>query len=248
MPLRDPSSLSAKPGAWGDLLLTLPVFLVYELGVVFLNVRNATDVVTERLLDLAHGDRLTYLEITAAIGLGTALVFAILGRGQAFRPRKLLQTCFEGAVYATAMGTAASWVVGRLFAGVHHGLAPPGPTASVVMSFGAGFYEELAFRAVLFGGGTRLLLWLLGGSVVAQGAGGPSPTLGRIAVTLFWALGSAAIFSGMHYFGALGDPFDMRTFVARGVLGLALTLVYVLRGFAAAVWTHALYDVWVLAL
>jgi len=34
--------------------------------------------------------------------------------------------------------------------------------------------------------------------------------------------------------------------VARAVLGLALTLVYSMRGFAAAVWTHALYDVWVL--
>jgi len=30
------------------------------------------------------------------------------------------------------------------------------------------------------------------------------------------------------------------------VLGLALTLIFATRGFAAAVWTHALYDVWVL--
>jgi hypothetical protein len=52
----------------------------------------------------------------------------------------------------------------------------------------------------------------------------------------------------MHYVGALGDAFDLRSFVARAVLGLALTLVYAMRGFAAAVWTHALYDVWVLVL
>jgi len=63
-----------------------------------------------------------------------------------------------------------------------------------------------------------------------------------------WAVVSAAAFSGMHYVGALGDRFDMRSFVARGVLGLALTLVYALRGFGAAVWTHALYDMWVLVL
>jgi hypothetical protein len=63
-----------------------------------------------------------------------------------------------------------------------------------------------------------------------------------------WALASAVIFSGMHYLGPLGDPFDARSFVARGVLGLALTLVYATRGFAAAVWTHALYDVWVLVM
>ena len=35
-------SLAAKPGAWAELALTLPVFIVYQLGVVFLNVRNAT--------------------------------------------------------------------------------------------------------------------------------------------------------------------------------------------------------------
>jgi hypothetical protein len=61
-----------------------------------------------------------------------------------------------------------------------------------------------------------------------------------------WAVVCAAAFSGMHYLGPLGDPFDMRSFVARAVLGLMLTLVYAMRGFAAAVWTHALYDVWVL--
>jgi hypothetical protein len=52
----------------------------------------------------------------------------------------------------------------------------------------------------------------------------------------------------MHYVGALGDTFDMRSFVARGLLGLALTAVYSARGFAAAVWTHALYDISVLVL
>ena len=38
----------------------------------------------------------------------------------------------------------------------------------------------------------------------------------------------------------------MPSFLFRLVLGLVLTLIFVTRGFAAAVWTHALYDVWVL--
>jgi hypothetical protein len=30
--------------------------------------------------------------------------------------------------------------------------------------------------------------------------------------------------------------------------GLAFTLIYAFRGFAPAVWTHAIYDIWVLVL
>lgn len=242
-------SISDKPGALGDLVLTLPIFLVYQLGVVFLDVRNATDVVTSRLIALSHGDRATYFALTGAIGAAMATVFGILGRGQALRLRKLVQVAFEGAVYAVAMGAATSWVVGRLFAGPSVPSAS-GPFAGFVMSFGAGFYEELAFRAVLFGLGSKLLVLAIAGQSLRLSAStGPLlPGLKAFGVMAIWAVACAAMFSGMHYLGALGDPFDLRSFVARAVLGLALTVVYVVRGFAAAVWTHALYDVWVLLL
>jgi hypothetical protein len=240
-------ALSAKPGAWVELALTLPVFLFYQLGVVFLRVQNATDIVTSRLLELAHGDRLVYLVLTSGIGLAMVAVFAVLGRGQALRARKIAQIALEGALYAAAMGAATSWVVGRLFAG--QGLSiPHDPLTGLVMSFGAGFYEELAFRAILFGLGAKIMVGLLAGQTVRL-LGGPPPRGPRaLLVTALWALACAAAFSGTHYLGPLGDAFDARSFVARAVLGLALTLVYATRGFAAAVWTHALYDVWVLAL
>ncbi len=214
------------------------MFLTYQLGVVFLHVRNATDLVTARLLELARGDRLIYIGLTAAIGVAVSAFFAIAGRGQVLRLRKLVQIAAEGAVYALGMSVATSWVVGKLFAGPA-ALASEGRLAGLIMSLGAGFYEELAFRAVLFGLGAKLLVALFAGR-----SGGARAW----AVTALWAVACAAAFSGMHYVGSLGDAFDLRSFVARGVLGLALTLVYATRGFAAAVWTHALYDMWVLAI
>jgi membrane protease YdiL (CAAX protease family) len=238
--------LSAKPGAWNELALTLPVFLAYQLGVVFLDVRNATDLVTERLLEFSHGDRLTYLELTGGIGLVTVLVFALLGRGQALRPGKLVQTCLEGATYATAMGTASSWVVGKLFAGAHRPPAGSGPITGLIMSLGAGFYEELAFRVLLFGIGAKILVRLFANQRVGFVTDAPPLRASAVVVMALWAVVSAALFSAVHYSGPLGDAFDLRSFVARAVLGLALTLVYATRGFAAAVWTHALYDIWVL--
>ncbi|HEY3816698.1 MAG TPA: CPBP family glutamic-type intramembrane protease [Polyangiaceae bacterium] len=266
----DPDGFTAKPGAWGELALTLPVFLVYQLGVVFLNVRNATDLVTTRLLELAHGDRLIYLGLTASIGLVMSAVFAVLGRGQSLRGRKVLQIIIEGAAYAIAMGAATSWVVGKLFAPIalralgpdtalassrwmfagppSSAMADSGPFTGLVMSLGAGFYEELAFRAVLFGLGAKVLVWLFARQKVGLVGSAPRLSVTAIAVMVVWALVCAAAFSWMHYVGSLADPFDAKSFVARMVLGLMLTLVYSMRGFAAAVWTHALYDVWVLVL
>ena len=41
----------AQPSdAWSDLALTLPLFVAYHLGVVFLPVRNAADIVTRELV------------------------------------------------------------------------------------------------------------------------------------------------------------------------------------------------------
>jgi hypothetical protein len=116
------------------------------------------------------------------------------------------------------------------------------------MSLGAGFYEELAFRVVLFGMGSKLFVWLFAKQRVSLVGGGGLPSAAAVGVMVVWALVCAAAFSGMHYTGSLAYPFELRSFVARAVLGLALTLVYASRGFAAAVWTHALYDVWVLVL
>ncbi len=247
-PPRAADHLASKPGPWVELALTLPIFLAYQLGVVFLNVRNATDLVTGQLMSLSHGDRLLYLGLTLSIGVILCATFALLGRGQPLHTRKVVQIAVEGAAYAIAMSAATSWIVGKLFAGVPAGAGSQWAFAGLVMSLGAGFYEELAFRAVLFGLGAKVLVGLFARQRVALVGGAPRLSLKAIAIMGGWGVACAALFSGMHYVGPLSDPFDLRSFVARAVLGLALTLVYATRGFAAAVWTHALYDVWVLVL
>jgi hypothetical protein len=238
--------LRDRPGAWVDLGLTLPIFIVYQLAVVFLGVQNATDMVTGALLSLSHGDRTTYLLATFAVGVVFAGVFALLGRGQAFRPRKFVQIAVEGVLYAFVMRLGASYVVGRLFAGPP-AMKDAGPFTGFIMSLGAGFYEELAFRVVLFGLGAKLLVSLLGKQqLVLTAAGAPRFSVRSLLVVVGWAIVCALVFSGVHYVGAMSDPFQITSFTFRFVLGLVLTLIYVARGFAAAVWTHAVYDVWVL--
>ncbi|MBX3185944.1 MAG: CPBP family intramembrane metalloprotease [Labilithrix sp.] len=245
--------LQDRPGAWVDLGLTLPIFLVYQLSVVFLGVQNATDMVTGALLRLSDGSRSTYLVATFAIGVIFAGAFALLGRGQAFRPRKFLQIAIEGVVYAVVMRVVAGYVVGSVFAG---NIQSEGRFVGFVMSLGAGFYEELTFRVVLFGLGAKLLVWLFAKQKVQltgeaqliqpSGASRLGASLRVLAIMSAWGVVCALIFSGVHYVGPMSDSFQLASFTFRAVLGLALTLIYATRGFAAAVWTHALYDVWVL--
>ena len=243
--------LRVKPGAWVDLGLTLPIFVAYHAGVIFLRVQNATDVVTGPILRVAEGNRAIYLLITASIGVVFAGFFGVIGRGQTFRPQKFVQIALEGVIYAVLMRLGAGYVVGRLFAAVG-GVAPvaqQGPFVGLVMSLGAGFYEELAFRVLFFGVGAKILVWLFAHQPYGVVTNEPRRLSWRAALVAgLWALVSAAIFSGVHYLGPMGDPLGLQSFVFRMVLGLVLTLIFVLRGFAAAVWAHALYDIWVLVL
>ena len=219
---------------WSDLVLTLPMFVGYHIGVIFLPIRNATDVVTRELVALADHDMAAYGGLTLGIGLVYVLVLGLAGRGHALRWQRFLLIGAEGVAYAVAMRLAASYVVGRVFLGG----APSGPFAGLVMSLGAGFYEELAFRVVLFGAGLNVVRLVF-----------PSTTpVGRVLVPVIWALATAAVFSGWHYLGPLGDPFDAQSFLFRWVCGAAFVTIYALRGFAPVVWTHAIYDIWVMVL
>lgn len=240
----DAEKISDKPGAWVDLGLTLPIFVIYHLSVIFLDVKNATDMVTSHLFRLADGSTSSYVGITLAIGIVFAGVFAFLGRGHAFEPWKFAQIAFEGVLYAVLMRLAAGALMQRVFAGNIH---EETRFVGFVMSLGAGFYEELAFRVVLYGAGAKLLVFMFSNekvSLVEPGKG--TLSLSSMGVMLGWAVVASAVFSGFHYVGPLGDSFKMASFAFRMFLGLALTLVYATRGFAAAVWTHAVYDIWVL--
>jgi hypothetical protein len=227
--------LKEGSGPWADLALTLPIFVLYHLLVVFLDVRNAADLVTRELVQLSSNSLPAYGGLTLVIGALFVGVLVVAGREHELRWQRFAWIAVEGIVYATMMRFVAAYVVGRMH------LAGGGLTdsfAGLVMSLGAGFYEEVAFRVLLFGLGLKVLFLVF----VAL-----SP-FKRWALAIGWAAASAAVFSGWHYVGELGDPFEMRSFVFRMVCGLVFTAIYAFRGFAPAVWTHTLYDVWVLVL
>jgi hypothetical protein len=160
----------------------------------------------------------------------------VIGREEHLRWQRFALVALEGVLYAVAMRLAAGYVVGKLsLAAVSPDVTP---LAGLVTSLGAGFYEELVFRVLLFGLGVKVLGWLFGAGT------GPR----RFLFVSIWALVTAVAFSGWHYVGEFADAFEPRSFAFRAVCGFLFILIYALRGFAPAVWTHALYDIWVLVL
>ncbi len=226
-------------GPLADLALTLPLFVVYHLGVVWMDVQNAADMVTRELKALASSSLPLYSGLTLAIGVIFTGILLVLGRGHTLRWQRFALVAAEGILYAVAMRLVASYVVGKvhLDAGLPMTEQPPGFFTAIVLSLGAGLYEEIAFRVGLYGVGRRLLLAMMPEALPGQ----------KLMASLGWAVLTSAIFSGWHYFGQFGEPLELRSFVFRWVCGLVFTLIFVFRGFAPVVWTHALYDIWVLA-
>ncbi|MGC4067748.1 MAG: CPBP family glutamic-type intramembrane protease [Polyangiaceae bacterium] len=228
----------SRDNAWTDLVLTLPILLLYHVGVVFLPVRNAADWVTASLVDLADRSLFSYLLVTATVGAAVVVFFLFIGQKRALRWQRFAMIAAEGVVYAVTLRVVAGYVVGQLRLD-SSGIVAPGPFTGLVMSLGAGFYEELVFRVGIFG--------LLGQLVYLAAVAAPKPWK-KALFWLGWAVVSSFLFSAWHHVGELGESFTLEAFAFRWVAGLVFTLILALRGFATVVWTHTLYDVWVMVL
>lgn len=210
-----------------SLVFTAPVFLLYHLGILLLDVRNGVDLFTELTLSLL--DRSVFGYVALTLGLAAGLIFAGLWlRGRAkVRPAAFLPILAESVILAFLLLVTVGWLTGQVFAN-EIGPKPLGAFARLVMSAGAGFHEELVFRAGLFAGGA----WVL-----VRGFGFSS--LRAVALA---ACASAILFSGVHYVGPMADSFGLVSFSFRFFAGLFLAAVYYFRGFAVAVYTHTFYD------
>ena len=104
--------------------------------------------------------------------------------------------------------------------------------ADLVGSLGAGIFEETVFRLLLLS-----VLAFCFGRVCESFA---MPTLLGVAAAV---VTSALAFSWFHHIGPGGEPLELEVFVFRAIAGLLLGVLFVARGFAVCVYTHAAYDV-----
>ncbi len=219
-----------------SLVLVFPLFLVYQVGVLFtLPVLNGADFLTVFLFHNLGLSKGAYLAYTAAVAVAFAVAVVVLRRKQKFDPRLIVPVFVESAIYALTMGSLIVFVMTRVLhvsPRLAGGIADQGLSTRFVMSLGAGVWEETIFRLGIMTGVAVLLERVLG--------------LGRWVAVAVALLVSSVLFSAMHHIPPYGDPLHLGVFLFRVLAGCFFGLVYWFRGFAIVVYTHALYDLYVL--
>ena len=245
------SSVSSRSSYWQvsrtprySLLFALPLLLFYQVLAVLLahgerSVRNGADVILQALFTAVAGAWGPPLFMVCLIGVGLWLVTRdVRAHGSRLRGGVFVAMLGESIALALTFG----FVVGSVTSGVLgmlQTLAVPGGAemdwwTRLMVSLGAGIYEELLFRVLLVGALATAARALLGWRPLTAG------------VTATFV--GAAIFSAFHYLGPYGDRWQLYSFAFRMVAGLFFSGLYLARGFGITAWTHALYDVLLLVM
>lgn len=233
--------LAASRESRYSVTFALPLLLLYE-GLTALlpqtelaGVRNGADVLLKTVF-VAFGGRngVTAFGVLLLVGGAWAVWQDRRRHPGPMRAGVLAAMLGESLMYAVVFGFVVAMLTAAVLGGVGlAGVQAPARgslpiAAQLVVSLGAGIYEELVFRVVLVSGLVAL------GSLL----GWQRPLALAAAIVV-----SAVIFSGFHYIGPLGDRLTLASFTFRAVAGLVLSGLFAARGFGITAWTHALYDV-----
>ena len=233
-------------GYWSDtraprysFLFAFPLLLLYEALAHLISgasgVRNGADVLLKSLFTVLGGAHGLTVFAVVVLGSGLALIIRDWRKSGAPQGRYFAGMAVESVLYALLFGGVTSTLTGLVLQGPSAlspaAVAPPGLDmgTELMVSLGAGFYEELVFRVLIVAALAKL----------ATGGFGWRPWVGGAFATVLGAF----IFSAFHYIGPLGDDLQLTSFVFRMIAGLLLSALFLLRGFGVAAWTHALYDV-----
>jgi len=210
-------------------LFILPLLIGYELGIALLR---------SQVINWAHGIiRLVFhlfgpLEPVLFAVLMACLVVLALRRAERLRIDAELYGLMlvEATAYACAMGLVCSFAARRLLL-----VATPPAHGSlardIVLSAGAGVYEEVLFRVVLLGAiyyGLKMWTTLRPGLIAF------------ISIAI-----SSLAFAACHHIGPFADPIEPARIAYRFGMGVLFAAIYIYRGLGIVVYTHALYDIFV---
>ncbi len=222
-----------------SLAFVTPLLAVYEAGQLWLGpqaMRNGADVWMRQLLDglgFSQYFLLPLLTVGLLVGwhyvtrqpwrISVGVLYAKLAECVLLAIALVVIARVQGTLLSLVMPGQENWALHASIGDVAEGVF-----CRFVVFVGAGIYEELLFRLVMF----SVVAWILrfsGCSSNLSLAGG--------------ALLTSLLFAGAHHVGAMGEPFLWYTFLFRMTAGLFFATLFIFRGFGVAAGTHAVYDV-----
>lgn len=219
-------------------LISLPLLLLYEILIFIAQpdtdqvVRISVDVWIKTLFSYLGQDVISITLIFVAL-IGIFVLYKERYKLGSLKGGYFLTMLIEASAYAFLLALIISTTVsGILQIAAYQTVESLSTLQQLALSLGAGLYEELFFRVIL----VSLLLLILRYLVQTKWL--------RFALAMVIA---ALLFSSVHYIGDLGDTFTVGSFLFRFLFGLALNAIYIFRGFGMAAWTHAIYDLMVVA-
>jgi hypothetical protein len=211
-------------------VFVVPILVAHQAGLIkYPDARNGTTPIYDELFDKVNWAGAVVLNLL----LLSLLFFAIYRTRD---ERKRLPSMYAWMFFESTVWAAVLYVVSILIQRYPLVIDPfwvqLGHTLTV--SIGAGIFEEFLFRFLLLGGTAALFVRVLHA---------PRAFAFTVAIAM-----SAGVFSFAHHAAShIGsEPWDVRVFLIRALLGALLGVLYCWRGLGVVVYTHALYNIAVL--
>jgi membrane protease YdiL (CAAX protease family) len=219
-----------------SLVTVVPLLILYQLGILLISREsiNGVDFLTIVAVKAGGIRGLLILNLILIIIFLIGVIY--LHKKQTFQADFILPMIVESAVWAVGMGVLIVFVLKYTFpmasaAAEVSDIRAREPVIKILASIGAGVNEELVFRLALM----TFIIWFC----VKMFA------LKRFTGVLIAVLVSSALFSLAHYF--IGrEKITQYSLLYRFFAGVVFAVIFKLRGFAIAVYTHTLYDIFVL--
>tara|TARA_B100000965_G_scaffold403277_1_gene431009 strand:- start:4385 stop:5089 length:705 start_codon:yes stop_codon:yes gene_type:complete len=214
-------------------IVTLPMFLLYELGIFLMRgtefsyVKNGADVLIEDMISTLGFD---IFYISSSIFLLAFFIIAYLQKKNydSFEIYKsyiliiLLESLFYAFLLFLFLGNVSLYLMDVSVENIQF---------NIILSLGAGIYEELIFRVFSIFIFYQLIVFIF-------------KSMTHFSAQFFALLLSSILFSLFHFMGA--ESFSQEAFTIRFIAGILLGILYINRGFGITAITHSFYDIFVI--
>ncbi len=224
VPLQGYLEQSERPLA--GLLFLLPWMIFYELGRRFYPAQTS-DIIAFRLMQQFFSLFGAYGRALPALAVVGILLAWHIARNDAWRMRWGTYALMFGECLALGMPVMLLSLLCKHYVPMSASAAVHDTAPRIILSLGAGIYEELVFRLI----GFTLLSLILADLL----------NLPRKWALVLTVLIPAILFSLYHYLGE-EDP-ALQTFAFRMLAGVYFGLIFIYRGFGITAGSHAAYDV-----